>query len=348
MPGVGQARVRIGRDQQERLRSQPARADAGDVGEQLVAVEAERADDARAGGGGRPDGRKDGSWLGLAVEQAADEAADQTAAALALGVAARALGHRRVVIGALQPDAARAGEAVEDEVAAAAQEAGLEPVDLLGHLHGVIAVDPAARLDVDRLAGFEHLLEHVAVAVHPDDALLVGGEELIHEEAAAVEHVGEALDTAVVVLDVGGGGQELVLAHHDPVAGRQVQGGDMTGCVAAEGDLARGLSLDQEQRHAAERAALEALLERVQADLHGRVLPEQHVVLEVHRHLAVEGHVQHGHELALEAIVQPGRGALRDRGGKDGWGRRHLVLLKLTIGAALPATPGSPAGRYRD
>ena len=38
-----------------------------------------------------------------------------------------------------------------------------------------------------------------------------------------------------------------------------------------------------------------------------RVLPQQHVVLEVDRHLPVERHVQHGHELALEAIVaRPG------------------------------------------
>ena len=45
--GVGQRRVGVGRDQQERLRPEPAGADAGDVGQQLIAAEAERADDPR-------------------------------------------------------------------------------------------------------------------------------------------------------------------------------------------------------------------------------------------------------------------------------------------------------------
>ena len=74
-------------------------------------------------------------------------------------------------------------------------------------------------LDVDRLARLELLLEHVAVAVDPDDALVVAGEELIDPEAAAVEHVREPLDPAVVVLDVAGRGEELVLAHDDALAG---------------------------------------------------------------------------------------------------------------------------------
>ena len=88
-----------------------------------------------------------------------------------------------------------------------------------------------------------------------------------------------------------------------PSPGWQVQRDDVTGGVAAEGDLAGRLGLEQQQRHAAEHAALEALLERVQADLHARVLPQQHVVLEVDRHLAVERHVQDGHELALEPVA---------------------------------------------
>src|SRR6185437_170053 len=154
-----------------------------------------------------------------------DDPADQAAAALPLGVAARALRHRRVEVGALQPDATGSGEAVEDEVPAPAEEARLEAVDLLGHRDRMVAVDPAAGFDVDRLAGFEVLLEHVAVTVDPDHALMVGGVKLVDEEAAAVEHVGKALDPAVVVLHVAGGGQELVLAYDDPVAGREVQRG---------------------------------------------------------------------------------------------------------------------------
>jgi hypothetical protein len=56
----------------------------------------------------------------------------------------------------------------------------------------------------------------------------------------------------------------------------------------------------------------------MQPDLHVGVLPEQDVVLEVDRDLAVERHVQHRHELPFEAIGQAGRCALRDLGGKNG------------------------------
>ena len=256
--------------------------------------------------------------------------------ALTLGIAPGALGHRRVEVGALQPDAARAREPIEDEVAAApGEKAGLEPIDLLGHLHRVVAVHPAAGLDVDRLPRLEVLLEHIAVAVHPHHPLVVAGVELIDEEAAAVEHVGEALDPAVVVLDVAGGRQELVLAHDDPVARRQMQGGDMAGSVAAEGDLPGRLGLDQQQRHTAERAALEALLERVQTDLHLRVLPQQHVMLEVDRHLAVQRHVQDRHQLALESIVQSGRRPLRDRRRQH----RRCARHQLSSFRWAPGTP---------
>ena len=93
----------------------------------------------------------------------------------------------------------------------------------------------------------------------PDHALLVAREELVDPEAATVEHVGEALDAAVVVLDATGGGEELVLAHDDALPRLQMQRDDVTGRVAAEGDLARRLRLEQEQRHPAEHAALEAL-----------------------------------------------------------------------------------------
>ena len=278
------------------------------------------------------------------------DAADHVPAAL-LGIAA-ALAHGRVVVHALQADPARAGEAVEHEVAGpAAQQAGLEPVHLLGHRHRVVAVQPAAGLDVDRLAGLEPLLEHVAVAVHPDDALVVGGVEVVDEEATAVHHVGEALDPAVVVLHAAGRGQELVLADHDPVAGLEVQRGDVAGRITAERDLARGLRLEQQQRHPAERTPLQALLERVQADLHARVLPQQHVVLEVHRHLAVERHVQDGHELALEPVVDAWRRALRDLGREDLRGCRHRRLSPCVAGDGRARQSGPRPRRrprYRD
>ena len=66
----------------------------------------------------------------------------------------------------------------------------------------------------------------------------------------------------------------------------------------------RRLRFEQQQRHAAERAPLEALLQRVQADLHLRVLPQQHVMLEIDRDLAVERHVQDRDQLALQPVVR--------------------------------------------
>ena len=48
------------------------------------------------------------------------------------------------------------------------------------------------------------------------------------------------------------GGQELVFAHDDPLTGLQVERSDVARGVAAERDLARGLGLEQEQRHPAE------------------------------------------------------------------------------------------------
>ena len=80
----------------------------------------------------------------------------------------------------------------------------------------------------------------------------------------------------------------------------------MARCISAEGDLPRRLRLEHQQRHAPEHPALEALLERMQPDLHVRVLPQQHVVLEVHRRRPIERHVQDRDELALESIPSPG------------------------------------------
>ncbi len=87
---------------------------------------------------------------------------------------------------------------------------------MLLHVDALVAVDPAAGLDVDRLAGLERLLEDVAVAVQPDDALVVLRLEAVDEEAGpAEEHVGDALDPVEGVVDVGGRREELVLADED-------------------------------------------------------------------------------------------------------------------------------------
>ena len=137
-----------------------------------------------------------------------------------------------------------------------------------------------------------------------------------------------------------------MLADDDALAPLEVQRHDVPRRVTAERDLARRLRLEQQQRHAAEHAALEALLERMQADLQVGVLPQQHVVLEVHRHLAVERHVQDGHELALEPVVDAGRGALRDLRRKDLGGRRHGPLSLIAVAAA--AVPRRPPGLGRE
>ena len=44
---VGKGRIRVGSDQEECLPAEPARTDAPDVGQQLVASKPERAHDAR-------------------------------------------------------------------------------------------------------------------------------------------------------------------------------------------------------------------------------------------------------------------------------------------------------------
>src|ERR1700733_8324063 len=235
----------------------------------------------------------------LVVEQPADDPTEQPATALPLGVAAGALLHGRMEVRALKPDSPRSGEAVEHEIAGAAHDARLEPVDLLSHLHRVVAEDPAPRLDVDRLPRLKILLEHVAVAVDPNHALVVASQEVVDPEAAAVHHVREALLAAVVVLDAARGGQELVLADHDALPGLEVERDNVTRRIAAERDLAGRLDLQHQERHPAEYAALEALAQGMQADLELRVFPQQYVVLEVDRHLAVERHVQDRDELAF-------------------------------------------------
>ena len=134
--GVGHRRVGVRRDQQERLRPQPPGPDARDVGEQLVATEAEGADDARRERVLGDVARGIGSGTAviwkrhldrLVLEQAADDAADRVAAR-ALRVAAGSLRDRRMEVRALQADPAGAREAVEHEVPAPAQQPGLKAV----------------------------------------------------------------------------------------------------------------------------------------------------------------------------------------------------------------------------
>src|SRR5437764_805847 len=77
----------------------------------------------------------------LFVEQSAYEPTHHVATR-ALRVTARSLRDRRMEVGALESHPAGACEAVEHEVPGAAEQPGLEPIQLLGHLDRVVAVDP--------------------------------------------------------------------------------------------------------------------------------------------------------------------------------------------------------------
>src|SRR5205807_9972063 len=113
-------------------------------------------------------------------------------------------------------DPARTGEAVPYQVAAAPEHARPESEYLDVHAHVHVPVDPAAGLHVDLLVGGQRLLEDVAVAVQPDDALLLLGVEAIDEEPGrGEEHIADALDPVEGVLQVAGRGQELVLPDQD-------------------------------------------------------------------------------------------------------------------------------------
>src|ERR1700712_5111382 len=68
----------------------------------------------------------------------------------------------------LQPDPARPGEPIEDEVACATEQSGAQSIDLHVHSDTVVAVDPTPRFDIDLFTGGEDFFEDVAVAVQPD------------------------------------------------------------------------------------------------------------------------------------------------------------------------------------
>ena len=117
--GVREVRVGIGRHEQERLRAESAGADTGDVGEQLVAAEAERPDDP-----GRERVAREMSWCErhrqfFSRPPTMPPSRSPPPSRCALPPEPSADG--RVEVGALQADPTGAGEAVEHEVAAAAR-----------------------------------------------------------------------------------------------------------------------------------------------------------------------------------------------------------------------------------
>ena len=89
---------------------------------------------------------------------------------------------RQVDVHGLDSDPPWARETVEHHLPRAAEDAGLEAENLRVHAHAAVAVDPSARLDVDLLAGGQHLVENVAVTVEPDHTLTGPGAELVDEK----------------------------------------------------------------------------------------------------------------------------------------------------------------------
>src|ERR1700690_77909 len=144
---------------------------------------------------------------------------------------------REVEIHGLDAQPAGAGEAVGDE-AHAAEEAGAEALHIGRHLDRGVLVEPAAGLDVDGFAGGQVLLEHVAIAVQPEDPLAATGGEPVDEEPGAPEQHGpDALHPLEAVVDTLGGGEELVLSDVDLMARAEMEGEDVARPVARQGNL---------------------------------------------------------------------------------------------------------------
>ena len=97
-----------------------------------------------------------------------------------------------------------------------------------------------------------------------------------------------------------------MLAHVHALAGRQMQSQDVARAVAAEGDAARPGRAGQQEGHAGEHP-LEAAFHRMNGNLHGRVFPEQDVVLEIDAGVA-QIHLQGGHQFALDVVGDAAEG----------------------------------------
>src|SRR5207302_4197979 len=183
----------------------------------------------------------------------------------------KSLARRQVQVHRLDADPSRAGESIPDHSAAAAEDAGLEPEHLDLHPNGLVALDPATGLDVDLLVWCQLFLEDVAVAVQPEDALLVRGAEAIDEEPGGTEeHVADALHPVEGVVEIAGRRQELVLSHEHRGPGRQVERKEMAGAIAGKRDLARPLRLGKKNWHAGNHA-LECPLHRPNGDAKKRL-----------------------------------------------------------------------------
>ncbi len=88
----------------------------------------------------------------------------------------------------------------------------------------------------------------------------------------------------------------------------------MSGAIAGKRDLARPARLGHEQLHAPDHP-LERTLSP-EPDVEPRVLPQNDVMLEKHRHAAVEPDVQHRHQLSVDAVVHAWGAPVGDGGGQ--------------------------------
>src|SRR5919199_1901334 len=211
------------------------------------------------------------------------------------------VGNDRLVIGhALDAEPAGATEPVERE-RGAAKETRAEVGEVSVHRHAGVLPQEGPRLDVDALSGRQHLGKDVAVAMQHQQARTALIDEAVDEEAgAAEEDVGHASDAEEVVGHAVRRQQELVLAHMDLFARLQLQGHDLARRVPRERDVAGAGRLRHEDLQAGEHA-LDGARERLEADAHLRLLPQQHVVLEVDALAAAELDVDDRDQLPLDA-----------------------------------------------
>ena len=109
-----------------------------------------------------------------------------------------------------------------------------------------------------------------------------------------------------------------MLADLDSSARLQMQRKHVPGAVAGKRHLARSTRLRHEQLHARDHPLERTLTP--EPDVERRVLPQNDVMLEEHRHAAVQPDVQHRHQLAVDAVVHTRGTAVGDGGGQQLWG----------------------------
>ena len=133
------------------------------------------------------------------------------------------------------------------------------------------------------------------------------------------------LDAFESVINVTGGGEKLMLADVQLLAGFDVNGDDMAGAIAAEGDLAGAGRFGDKDLHAGDHA-FEGTLHGPDADRHAGVLPKQHMMLEVDAHAGSQLDGESRNQFAIEVIGHAGERFIRGLGGQGGAGVPYRFL----------------------